>query len=476
MEFSEAYELNDLLKITSGSTRNRENQNALSTLEKMMNYGLDIDDKRGNSPLDPLPQGFTHQTEYLTEPVEPIKLEEKPTELGPVVLQVTRDDNYRETYQQSLCKVSNLTESLKTNTNSKPPPGVPITVFLFGTQEKLKVIFPKKATIEQVIPRIIYAYINDEKFKHKTLPFGPVVEAYEIWYLDSNNLPESEVENTLRVKDLLVISLGFVVKPEYSDEEKTLPINEVSGTGKVVKVYYEKKCNAVEMALDSSVLGILDKLSAFYGYLNPEEFEFKVVVHVEEFSEQECDINMDLKIESLDTNELKLYRKVYADMPSPTKNIKSAAPLKEPESEAIYDASRYNMTVAQASAYKEYEVIKTNRKGKRQKRILGINQLRLHNMTVAQAKQKLKEKALGNRDNVFRKKIKSMFESVTQHAAIEISSILCIKQDTKNYCCFYIDYVESGKKKKKLYETEKSMITVEIISKINKLMQLVKNN
>ena len=479
MEFSEAYELDELLRSSPGPRSRKTAQpdrSNISLLETMMTYGLDLEERLGDSPPDLMPHAFPSSSGYITEPVEPVKPEEKPQDTGPVVLQVTRDDNYKETYEQSLCKVSNLTQSLRTNILSKPVQGLLINVYLFGGLEKIRVSIPRKATLEQAIPRVISAYLNDEKLKVNPLPFGPVAEAYEFKYLDSNNLPEADLESSSRVKDLEVSSLGFVVKQEYADSLRITSISseEPEDDAKTIKVYFEKRCNVVKISEKSTVRRIIEKLSMHYGYLNPDEYEFKVVVQVEELSEQECDISMDLKISSLTTDELKLYSKVYADTPSPSKIVKSLAPLKEPEGEVVYDGPRHNMTVAQASAYKEYEVIKTNRKGKRQKRILGINQIRLHNMTVAQAKQKLKEKAIGDQGkHVFRAKLKSIFESITHHPTIDISSIYCIEQDTKNLCCFYIDYIERGTKKKKLYETEKSSITVEIISKITKLMQLV---
>jgi hypothetical protein len=482
MEFSETFELNDLIKFSPGTKSKRQglasSKNTL--LETMMNFGLELEEKLANSPRDYLPKEFNTHTELQTEPIEPVILEEKRQDPVQVVLQVQRDDSYKETYIQSLGKVSTLTQSLKNDLGVKRFQGIPITVYLFSTHDTLKINIPKKATIEQVIPRVISAYIHDEKFKEKPLPHGPVAEAYEIRMLDEVTfLPEKDfdIEKSLRIKDLSVEALGFCVKPGFKDLPETaitLPTQHPE-QGRVIKVYYGKSYNLFQIS-DHDTLGqLLEKMSAHYGYLSPNEFEFKVGVLIEELNEQECDISMDLKISSLTTDEIKLYKKVYVDTPSFSKINKESPPIKEENHESRYDKSRIYMSRAQACTYKEYEVIKTNSKGKRQKRILGINQHRLHNMTVAQAKELLKEKATGKSEkNVFKKKFQSIFKSVTHHPEIPISSISCIEQDTKNFNCFYIDYVESGKKKKKLYETEKSSIAVEIISKISMLILLVR--
>ena len=180
MEFSEAYELDEMLKYSPGSRKssNFDKKSAFSLLETMMNYGLDIDDSWVDS--DFMPTEFSKKAEFATEVSESVIVEEKQQEPGPVVLQVLRDDNFKETYQQSLCKGSNLTQSLKNDIAQKQPVGRKLTVYLFATQEKLSIMIPKKATVQQVILRVISAYIKDERFRDKPIPCGPIAEAYEI--------------------------------------------------------------------------------------------------------------------------------------------------------------------------------------------------------------------------------------------------------------------------------------------------------
>ena len=93
-------------------------------------------------------------------------------------------------------------------------------------------------------------------------------------------------------------------------------------------------------------------------------------------------------------------------------------------------------------------------------------------MTVKQAKDKLIKEKKTER-GIMMQKFMSMLRPVTQHSQIPISQVHCVEQDLKNHSCLYIEYTEGGTKKRKLYETEKSYIAVEIISKIDKLISLV---
>jgi hypothetical protein len=285
------------------------------------------------------------------------------------------------------------------------------------------------------------------------------------------------IEKSMKVKDLDVDALSLIVNPQFLELHKS-PITLLGdSTGKIIKVYYEKQCNMVRIKNEAPVKNLLEKLQEKYGYLSPDEFEFKVVIALEDLTQQECDISLDLPIKFLVTDELKLYKKVYVDTPTYIENKQDKIiPIKrEEEEEVSYSSSRQPMSFAQAIAYKEYEVIKTNTRGKRQKRILGISQFRLANMTVEQSrKAKIKEKALEKSEkNILKNKILSWYERRAHHPEIPMTSVHSVEQDSKNLKVFYIDYTEGKTRKNRAYETEKSSITVEIISKLKILTSLV---
>lgn len=70
----------------------------------------------------------------------------------------------------------------------------------------------------------------------------------------------------------------------------------------------------------------------------------------------------------------------------------------KPSDESIkYDANNFGMTRANAVTYKDYNVTKINKRGKRQSRVLGIDRLSVHNMTVKQAQRKNKYSPTGGK-------------------------------------------------------------------------------
>ena len=177
MEFSEAFKLNDLLKVSTGTRSHQSSKKtAASLLESMMNSGLDIDADQSLSPDEFRAENFLTSRSFSTDIPEPEKKEEQKPELDSVVIQVVKDENFIESYAQSLCKTSNLTQSLKDSLFSKPQGGFSIVIYLFGTQDKLKISIPRKTTVEQLVFRVISAYTRDERFKSKPLPCGPVAE------------------------------------------------------------------------------------------------------------------------------------------------------------------------------------------------------------------------------------------------------------------------------------------------------------
>ena len=475
MEFSEAHELNDLLKL-SPVTRSRQSSSktAASLLESMMNSGFDIETSRSLSPEEFHTQDYSTGLFAPADLQEPEIKDEPQKEQDQVALYVVKDENFHESYTQSLCKVSSLTASLQSSLFERPEVGLKLLVHLFSGKDKLKLSVPKKTTVEQLVPRIISAYSRDERFKSTPLPCGPMSEAYEIRMIDDTDML---IEKSMKIKDLDVDELCFIINPQFVEVQKS-PITLLGdSTGRIIKVYYEKQCNMVRICNEAPVKNLLDKLQEKYGYLSPDEFEFKVVIALEDLTQQECNISLDLQINSLATDELKLYKKVYVDTPTLNeKKLEKIIPIKrEEEEEVSYSSSRQPMSFAQAIGYKEYEVIKTNTRGKRQKRILGISQFRLANMTVEQSrKAKIKEKALEKSEkNILKNKILSWYESKAHHPEIPMTNVHSVEQDSKNLKVFYIDYTEGKTRKKRAYETEKSSITVEVISKLKILTSLV---
>ncbi|OMJ67253.1 hypothetical protein SteCoe_35633 [Stentor coeruleus] len=485
MEFSEITELRRVLK--SGSLcrepafQNNAPENLIdydSSLQKQLRYSppCKIPSELGNS----LPEEIEDKPQVAIKPVE---IPEKE-------LHVEKEVNYKETYLESIAKMSNLTQSIMEESNKpadrrqssdKTNNCIDLTIFLFATTEKIKISVPLTTTIEQLIGRIITYYLKSDMQKAYPLPKGPTIEAYQIWLVDEeSNFPDTDftIEKNKTVKDLDTGKLAFcaVSGSGFSKNVSVLGKSTVL-QGVPLKIFYEDTWIVIGVDNKGTLRDALVAIGVRFpqlGYMNPNEFEFRIEVSVEDTIEkEECILDIDFPVDSLTAEELRLYKKIYKDTPADYQGIKKEVPVIREDDEVRYDPIRFNMSRAQACAYKEYEVIKINHKNKRQKRILGINQLRLFNMTVKQAKQAVKEKAVNEQSKkLLKTKIASLFKSITQHPEIPISNIQNIYQDSKNLSFFYLEYTENNIKKKKIYETEKSSISAEIVAKISKLMTL----
>mmetsp|Transcript_10582 Transcript_10582/g.10600 ORF Transcript_10582/g.10600 Transcript_10582/m.10600 type:complete len:308 (+) Transcript_10582:590-1513(+) len=299
-------------------------------------------------------------------------------------------------------------------------------------------------------------------------------------------MPETDfnVDRAMKVRDLGVDSLAFCAIPNYSGEPRLSvshkQVRRVSEIGQCIalKIYFEENSTIVKAQPNDSLRDILHKLQQKFSgvsYFHPDEFEFKIDVDLEDsFQKEECNVDLDLHVQALGTTELKLCRKVYVDTPVERVFIKKELPVVKEvnEEEMKFDPLRFHLTKAQACAYQEFPIIKVNRRGKRQKRILGIDQIRLYNMTETMAKAAIKGKASGTAQHVMRKKFAGIFKSITHHPEIPIATIHLVEQDEKNLNCLWIDYTEDNVKKRKMYEAETAANAVEIIAKIMKLMTL----
>lgn len=487
MEFSEAFELNRMLKFSKSplhiSTTHKDSGDRNIELNSSIENDLFY-----SPPNTPPPDVVVHQVPRTldnnksAQPASPLLQIDSPIE-------IERDESYKRESPNSMRKLSSLTQSLMRTDLGKEDflssDMLQLKVFLFGSMNDLWVTVPKNATGEQLIAKIISIYSRSSKSKDTPLPHGPTVEAYELYMVDDDtNLPEYDflIDRKKRINDLGVDSLAFCVFRKYSLDTKPKEIDdypiERSGSGIQLKIDFEG--NLVRILADpqttlKDILRLVQEKNTSVGYLNPDDYQFKIEVSLEEVLQQEeCIVDMNLQIKNLSTNDLKLSRRKFVDSPIieiPKPLSRRNTPLVKEE--AKFDPDRHKITKAQACAYQEFIVIKTNKRGKRQNRVLGVDQLRLYNMTPFQAKQNqnIKQKAVGK--GQMRKKLEGIFKRVTHHPEIPIANIHKIEQDANNLSCFYIEYTEGNNRKNKLYETENSIIAAEVMAKISQLMKLV---
>jgi len=510
MEFTERSELLRVLKDVRKPTKNpylRDTTASLEAVEKMLEYADSLDDCLNYSPphhlITQLPESFRAPTidqlilSELQEKQETPRERQLSLEEQEAGLQVRKDENYIETYAESLNQVSTLTQSLLRDQSVLPVSEsdsnfLTLTVYLFGSADSLPVAVQRNATIEQCIQKTISAYVRSQHQKTNPLRYSSHVAAYTLWLVeDDSQMPDKDfaVERTMRIGDLGAEALAFCeVEGFTAKEEVKAPMDGalqvVSDITQAVglKICFEENWTVVAVSPElklRDVLTLLERKFPGAGYFSPSEFEFRIGVQVDTQLRhaEECGLDMDLQVCSLGVKELKLHRKTYADSPSLIlgDRIRRDTPTApQPEEEVKFDPQRLYMTKAQACAYQEFEVIKTNRRGRKQKRILGIDQHRVYNMTESQARemQKLATTGHAKASQIIRNKIEGLFKSVTHHPEILITNILGVEQDGRNLKEFTLEYKEGDESKKKRYELENSSKVTEVVAKITKLMTL----
>jgi hypothetical protein len=505
MEFSETSELLRMLYVRRGAHKNPFNSKQTWTSEsvgKVLEFADTIEECFEFSPpsslqgrlhtgnrelLDQVGRQEVRPVELTPELSEEVKLVEEQAEEVNDDFEVEADQDYASSYIMTLKQPSMLTSSLMREASPMliGEDFLSLTVYFFRTRDSLAVTVKKSSSIEQSIPKIMSAYLRSEFQSTRPLRFPSHPEAYEVWMVeDDSHLPETDftVDRSMKLRNLQVEALAFCDKPDFEaphpQSQVLEAVSEISN-GVALRVMMETDWTVLSLDKDFTlreVLSCIERKFPDRGYLKPENYQFRVSVKLDDEVQQveECVLDMDLLVSALGTNEVKLTRRPYIDEPSqPIAESRRRETRLPSDDEVKFDPQRFHMTKAQACAYKEYEVIKVNRRGKRQRRVVGIDQLRIYNMTKDQAKQLIKQKSSPTSRQVMLKKLQGLFYSITHHPEIPIPNVLSVIQDQARPQCFVLEYREGNSVKHKLYETDSSAVGAEIVAKISKLIQLV---
>ena len=167
-------------------------------------------------------------------------------------------------------------------------------------------------------------------------------------------MPEKELllDKQFKINDLKSKYFTLTALDSFSDEIKLNPLRKISeiAPGQALKVYFEENSTVVSVNPNSSIREILPVLCKKFPdleFLNPADYEFKVLID-SEMDKEECIVDPNVQLKFLRNNELSIIKKVYADTP--------AFSVKNPEYDKLPVFNKVFMSKAQACAYKEFEV------------------------------------------------------------------------------------------------------------------------
>jgi hypothetical protein len=157
-------------------------------------------------------------------------------------------------------------------------------------------------------------------------------------------------------------------------------------------------------------------------------------------NDDEVEIDMRLMVSDLSGDELRLINRL-----EPTRRAPSFMGTSSPAMDPVPE--HFIFSLESASTYSEYRVIKTNERGKRQIRVLGIDAVKIYNKHVTKN---------GHR--------RRLMEVMRAYRAIKSVSSVIIHPE--NALCFTIYFREKGKIISREYEAETKMECAEIVAKI----------
>jgi hypothetical protein len=301
------------------------------------------------------------------------------------------------------------------------------------------------------------------------------ISKYSFYYAEeASHLPDQDFEIGLNLKIERTSSKEFCLIEKGLDEtsEELHSINPEEN-GYMFKINLHNHEIQIKAEANQSLKNLLQVISDNQhseDYLNPNLYEFMIKIRNEGNLEEICPLPMDLKLKNLNTTKLILHKKQFLDTEQTETNL--TAKRHPSESEDIKQNSNIsNMTRSEACRYKEYMVTKINRRGKRQNRVLGIDQLKIYNMSRSQAAEFQPRNKLFT-DDTFLGRLKRMMKGLPKRTGMSIEQVQSVKLDIKDPKTFYVTLRKEGELVKTCFIADNRQIAEEIVSKINYIKKL----
>ena len=244
-----------------------------------------------------------------------------PVAHSPTNLIIEKDNSFLiETHHN---KKSSLTISLMQEEDKSPtflPHQLKVLVYFFSSPLKLQLSLPSEITISGLLSKALLAL---KKTNFSALPNGLDASGYEVWLPeDESYMPDKDyvLDGNTRVADLsmsvfcVCARSGYVQKDSYKSSSVSMRRSLVKDKV-IIKFYFEGTW--AHFAVDpndrlAEVLEPLMKKLFITSDLSEEMLEFRIFVGG---TSEECPVDMGLMIKELGTNDIRLYRRKYADAP-----------------------------------------------------------------------------------------------------------------------------------------------------------------
>lgn len=304
-------------------------------------------------------------------------------------------------------RVSSLTKCLESTYSV----GEQVTVYLSSTEDSVSIPLDHVETLNDLLETAVFAYRR-----------GTDPKSFSLWVCRENSSCANTdmcLDLSLLLKDLKYSNFVLL---ENSDQTILTESIRVWVASTPIDI---KKCRV--SSLDDLLLLINELLPS--DYRNPSDFEFKVRLSSKSLTSfDECHVAMNFPVSQLQTNELVLVQKCFADSPSfaptPTRPQHSKFPPKE------------------------YQITAYSKRGKPRKLTLGIDGFKL---------------SLTSKQGVFKKHKPAR--------SIAFPQVKAATHEPLDSCVFYLEYSEDSAMKWRKFSTASPSTTSAIVSTISRYSQ-----
>jgi hypothetical protein len=353
--------------------------------------------------------------------------------------------------------------------------------------------------VSEVIREIIEYYMENKNSDLTLMKYPRHVEAYELRMMedDDNYQPDFSIpaldKNRIFKGFGIMKSVGFVENPNFKPSATDVSEKEIESKhkiGRMQEIAQQKNKMLVHIIAteanfrtvinptpDSLIKDLFPFLTLRIKGVNAQNYQFRIYSADPEvrFAESKNFLDPNMPLQNLQTNgagiELEIVKKKFADDPTeqPASNRNNAI-FQETASLAetpLQEQDEGNQQVlyndVSACHYEEFAVTKTNHRGKRQERIIGIDGFKLYNLS-----KKYKEQNMGL-SGIFSQVFFSKF--ATKHPERLLKDIKDSAIKNGNMLTITVR-TEAGKPKTLEYEAKDRKEANQIVAKLHYLKQL----
>ncbi|CAK71252.1 unnamed protein product (macronuclear) [Paramecium tetraurelia] len=261
--------------------------------------------------------------------------------------------------------------------------GKPIKIYFFNTQQHIQLNVTKSTTVLQVIRISITEYYKNNNYDQRLLRYPDNVDAYEIRFVDDDYEFKAEMAFGAIDKKKEILStqtnvFSLIEISNYKSQTNDMQILEKVNPNMIlvdVLIIDQKPEKNVTTKIQLDKNSIVQDI---FTQINKKNKQINQIDYIIQLNDDDTLLDLDLRmpVAQLQNKKVQIKQKTWADQ-AEQQFVNSQRRDTITEHDDYVDAPLNHI---QAFKYEKFTVVKINERGKRQDRILGIDQFRIYNM------------------------------------------------------------------------------------------------